>query len=179
MAWADVHGEFWFWVAAAVLWLHAALSMYGAPRRVIAEARRDDGAAAFAADLVRYRLGRGRRLPTGLLPLRWPFLGGFAAYAVAALAASGDLSVIGVFTALAPPAAASLALEPKIGAALDRMRAAETEAEAAAAGSGGGEDAAAARAAFADALEQCWRVRLASVAIAVLATLAVGAVWRA
>lgn len=187
MSWEAVFGESWFWIAAGLIWARAALSFYGAPRKLINEARRGtmegriDGVApaAFAYDLVRWRLGPGNPLPRGLLPLRWPLLGGAAAWCVAN-AVFGDAASLAALTALGPVAAATLALEPRLQAAVDAARAAA----AAAAPSPAGEGASVVDAAsggmpqFADTLEQLWRVRMASVALAVLATAVAAIVTR-
>lgn len=166
MDWENVFGEAWFWAAMAIFWVRAALSLYGAPRRLIGEARRGTtderrdgvGAAAFAYDLVRWRLGPGQPFNPGLLPLRWPMLGAAAAW-LAGSAAFGDLVSLGLLTALFPLAAVTLALEPRLQRAVDAVRQAETERR--------GDRLAD----FADALDQCWRLRMAVVMAAIGLTL--------
>lgn len=171
MSWDAVFGEAWFWAAAALIWARAAFSLYGAPRRLIGEARRGTAEgrteglapAAFALDLVRWRLGPGNPCPTGILPLRWPLLGGAVAWLLAS-AVFGDLFSLALLLALGPPLAVGLALEPRLLAATEAARADGPEAPR--------------LAAFADTLEQAWRLRLASVAIAVLLTAAAAAATR-
>ncbi|MEM9726315.1 MAG: hypothetical protein AAF909_12770 [Pseudomonadota bacterium] len=182
MAWGEVFGELWFWGAAAILWLRAALSLYGAPRRLIAEARgglmdgrRDGlGPAAFAFDLVRWRLGPGQATPQGLVPLRLPLLGGAAAYCLGS-AAIGDMFALAVFCALGPIAAVTLGLEPRVQAAVDKVRAARAQSGSPATDAEGADaspkDEAELLGDFMDTLEQAWRLRMASTAAAVLLTL--------
>lgn len=177
LSWAAVFGAPWFWAAATLVWARAALSLLGAPLRLIRQARRGAEAvsagveppesglapAAFALDLLRWRLGAGRGAP-GLAPLRWPALGGAAAWAVSG-AAFGDLLALALLTALGPIAAASLALEPPVLQAVDAARGAGTPA--------------ARLAAFADRLEQLWRLKLAACLAAAALTLAAAAATRA
>lgn len=171
MSWSGVFGEAWFWVAAALIWARAALTLCGAPLKLIGEARRGTAEgrteglapAAFALDLVRWRLGPGHPCPRGILPLRWPLLGGAGAWLLAS-AVFGDLLSLALLLALGPPLAAGLALEPRLMEATDAARGAGPEAPR--------------LAGFADALEQAWRLRMASVAIAVLLTASAAALTR-
>ncbi|MBX2855073.1 MAG: hypothetical protein KTR21_08800 [Rhodobacteraceae bacterium] len=157
--WADVFGEIWFWALAGILWARAAFSAYGAPRQVIAAAMVEPGAADFARDLVRYRLGPGSSTPRGLTALRLPALGALIGYGVLA-SVQGDALCLALLASLTPIAIVTLSFEGRVAAA---AQAAVDEAG---------------RAAFADVLEQIWRVRLAAVVGSILLTLIAAAVTR-
>lgn len=116
-------GQLWFWVAAAFVWLRSVSGAYGVPRALIRAAQRGEPEAArFALDLARYRLGRGRLVPLGLGPFRWPFLGAALAYAIAN-AVNGSFGPLVAAALLGPVAAVDVALETrtldKLGAARD------------------------------------------------------------
>ena len=74
--------QFWFWVAAGLIWMRGFAGALGVSRRLIRDAAKETEAARFAFALARFRLGRGRVLPLGLAPFRWPLLGAALAYAV-------------------------------------------------------------------------------------------------
>ena len=157
--WADVFGEIWFWALIGVVWMRAAFSAYGVPRRVIVAAMNEPGAAGFARDLVRYRLGPGSPTPRGLTALRLPGLGAVIGYGVLA-SIQGDALCLALVAGLAPVAIVTLGFERRVAAA----------AQAAVDDPG--------RAAFADVLEQIWRVRLAAVVGSILLTCIAAAVTR-
>lgn len=175
--WSDVFGEFWFWALAVAFWARSALSAYGAPRRVIAAALTDRGAADFARDLVGYRFGRGSVVPMGLRPLKIPALGALAAYFFAS-GVMGDATSLALVAVLGPVTAADLALENRVLSALRAPRPPLEETREKGLGEtdvGGGATAGEKTDPFADVLEQVWRVRLAATAVSVLATLAAAA----
>ena len=157
--WADVFGEFWFWALAMILWSRAAFSAYGAPRRVIAAAMTEAGAAGFARDLVRYRLGPGAPTPRAFTALRLPALGAIIGYGVLA-SLQGDALCLALLCSLAPVAAVTLGFEPRVA----------TAAQAAVDEPG--------RTAFADVLEQIWRVRVAAVIGSIFLTAIAAALTR-
>lgn len=116
--------QVWFWIAAGLIWFASFFSVYGAPRRLAKAAVSEPAAARLASDLVRYRLGRGRLLPLGLAPFRWPALGGGAGYALVA-ATQGVHAPIVILAIIGPALAFELALEPRILRAVGAVRAAE------------------------------------------------------
>lgn len=165
MAWEQVFGEPWFWAAATLVWFRFGLRIGGVPRSLVATALKSApeelGPASFLRDYARWRLGPGRVTPTGLLPLRMPAAGAAAAF-LAAGAAFGDILSFAALTVLGPPLAAVLFLEPQVQKAVDAARDA---------GSQSGTEQVRLLA-FADRLEQLWRVKLAATGCAVLLTVA-------
>lgn len=148
MVWDELFGEFWFWAAAALLWTQAISGAFGAPRKLITQALTEPGAALMARDLVRWRLLLGRRFPLSLSALRWPLLGAAAAYAIAG-AFQGAYTVAALAAAFGPLLAANTALEPRVAQAIEASREGDPLA-------------------FADVLEQAWRIRVAAVALGVV-----------
>lgn len=157
MSWEASFGQSWFWVTAAILWWRSGASVFGAPRRLIAEALKQPGAADYARQLVRYRLGPGHPVPRGLLPLRWPALGALTAYCALG-AVYGDMLALAVLTGLMPIALSGVLLEDRMIAAVEGRSAG---------GAGGAPEQS-----FAEALDQIWKLRFAVVLIAAAATLA-------
>lgn len=154
MSWEASFGQSWFWVTAAILWWRSGASVFGAPRRLIAEALKHPGAADYARQLVRYRLGPGHPVPRGLLPLRWPALGALTAYCALG-AVYGDMLALAVLTGLTPIALSGVWLEERMIAAVEGRSAAGAEEQS-----------------FAEALDQIWKLRFAVVLAAAAATLA-------
>lgn len=114
-------GQVWFWIAAALIWARGVFGAYGAPRKLIKASVAAPEAAQLALDMTRYRLGRGRLLPIGLSPFRWPFLGAALAYAIVD-AAFGELGPLIAFAVIAPIAAVDLLLETRVLTAIGAAR---------------------------------------------------------
>ncbi len=156
-------GQLWFWTAAALFWLRAVSGAFGVPRRLIRAAATEPAAARFALDLARYRLGRGRLLPLGLGPFRWPALGALVGYAIVR-AALGETEALVVAAMLAPILAVDLILETRILGAVAEARDAAAEDPSSGAPPALG--------ALVDRLGEALRLRRAATLVAVFLTVA-------
>lgn len=148
--WAEVFGEFWFWVAAVMFWSGAGASLAGAPRGVIADGLTSAAEAGLARSVIRYRLARGRLRLAG--PLATPIAGCGAAY-LGMEATFGSALSLGALTALGPIIAFRLWAEERVGAAARE------------------EDPAQATLLF----DQLWRAQFGAVALSAAATVAAAA----
>ena len=152
--------DLWFWAFAAAVWGRAFFSVFGVPNR-LAKASDSPEAAALAYDMMRYRLGRGRLVPLGLAPFRWPMLGGAVGYALVK-AAMGDFGPLILAAMLGPIFAADVGLEPRALAAIEARRS-SPDAQ--------GRDAAEQASNFTSALEDLKRARRAATLAAAALTL--------
>lgn len=161
VSWDAVFGQGWFWAAAGLYWIRAALVVFGAPRRLVSAALSEPGAADFARNVVRYRLGAGSPVPIGLIPLRWPAVGALSAY-LAIDAVFGNMLSLALLTGVAPIMAATLALEPRLLSALQQPAASMASSAAS-----GASDA---PPTFPEALDQIWKARFAATLVAAFGT---------
>ncbi|MCI4663635.1 MAG: hypothetical protein MRY74_02835 [Neomegalonema sp.] len=156
--------EPWFWVAASLFWGRALTSVYGAPRKLVKAAAQEPEAARLGYDMIRYRLGRGRLLPVGLSPFRWPILGAALGYAIVK-AALGEGEALVIAAMLGPIFALDVLMEDRAYAAVSDLREA-----------GGPEATEDALKTFIETIAELARARVASVVVSAVLTLAALAV---
>lgn len=162
-----VFGEVWFWALALAWWLRSALGVLGAPRRLIVDAQSDPASAETLRRLAAWRLGPRGPVPMSIRPHRIILLLLAAAW-TASGAVFGDIAPIAFGAAVLPIAATAYLTETRLTTALAAATPTEPE-------NAGDPERAARLTRFADAVEQVWRLRLAAVAVSVLATLAAAA----